>query len=676
MSVTHFIAVMLVSSLCGCLCSKDDASLKHSAPSTVEKSTAHTELRPKAPQPIPDEIPSGDTPHPEPEVTGPTWYDPTPLFVSLRPKVIAQLPAITGLRNLEDLPFYDLKIDLDIENGTYKLQETLWFTNTGETPLDNIVLRLYGNTAGTKDSDRDLPVQFLGGRCLKPVPCQVVLDGSSAVRVLPAAPIARGGRIRIEMDMVGHLQQIDSSRTNILVQGLEGMATMTTHGGGGDYGLLAQGDGITSLANFYAVLARRQNNNWISRDNSTMGDLGSDEMAHVRATIITDQDVHVVTTGMLTNAPKINADRRLELTVGASLVRDFSILASTEFTSSSRMVDDVTVRSHYLKAEREAGERVLDITEHALRIFEKRFGGYPYQDLDVVEAPLVGGAGGVEFAGLVTVASMLYRPMDVGGGPLAQLVKSRGSTDIMQSRFDTMLEFVTAHEVAHQYWHGLVGSDSRLHPFNDEALAQFSAVLYMEDRYGKAIGEQQANMQVAMSYRMMRMMGQPDGPVDRPVAAFKTPVAYAGLVYGKGPFVYRDLRNAIGDATFFNILRNYIKTYSFRLAPKRAFISMLAEHNSSVRSIESQWLDQQNGDKDLGTADMGQILNMFMGNNPYAGLQSLGIGGDHQPSGEQTSIGMEQLQKELNQLSSGKGAAPTPSDLKELEQLLGMPLPK
>ena len=40
---------------------------------------------------------------------------------------------------------------------------------------------------------------------------------------------------------------------------------------------------------------------------------------------------------------------------------------------------------------------------------------------------------------------------------------------------DGMLEFVVAHEVAHQWWHGLVGSDSRDHPYVDEALAQLVA---------------------------------------------------------------------------------------------------------------------------------------------------------------------------------------------------------
>ena len=129
---------------------------------------------------------------------------------------------------------------------------------------------------------------------------------------------------------------------------------------------------------------------------------------------------------------------------------------------------------------------MLEAAASSLATYEKLFGRYPYVDLDVVEAPLVGGAGGVEFSGLVTVASMLYRPALSEGpmGMLAGLLGGAGHDARVKELTDSMLEFVTAHEVAHQWWPGLVGSDSRQHPFQDEALAQWSAVLHIKERYG------------------------------------------------------------------------------------------------------------------------------------------------------------------------------------------------
>ena len=45
-------------------------------------------------------------------------------------------------------------------------------------------------------------------------------------------------------------------------------------------------------------------------------------------------------------------------------------------------------------------------------------------------------------------------------------------------------EFVVVHEVAHQWWSAVVGSDSKRHAFLDEALANFSAALYFEVVHG------------------------------------------------------------------------------------------------------------------------------------------------------------------------------------------------
>ena len=302
--------------------------------------------------------------------------------------------------------------------------------------------------------------------------------------------------------------------------------------------------------------------------------------------------------------------------IQAGLVRDVSLLVSTQFRSSSRKVGGVTVRSHYLAGDEKSGKKVLDAAEHSLAVFEKRFGAYPYKDLDVVEAPLVGGAGGVEFSGLVTVASMFYRPRFADGswGILTKLLG--GPTQSELEKMTTgILEFVTAHEVAHQYFPGLVGSDIRKHPFADEAMAQWAALLYFEDRYGKERAKNEANRQVLANYHMMRLMDLPDAPVDRPVEAFESEIAYAGLVYGKGPFFFRELRALVGDDAYFNGLRKVIANNRFVEAPPRALVKELARGKNAARvnALAKHWLDESHGDADLGKPDMRVLIGAWLG---------------------------------------------------------------
>ncbi|MEM7607711.1 MAG: M1 family aminopeptidase, partial [Myxococcota bacterium] len=271
---------------------------------------------------------------------------------------------------------------------------------------------------------------------------------------------------------------------------------------------------------------------------------------------------------------------------------------------------------------------------------------YPFRDLEVAEAPLVGGAGGVEFSSMMTVASMFYGGGGRGLGALGGLGALLGGAGAggrsgggngggAGGIVDSMLEFVVAHEIAHQWWHGIVGSDARRHPYVDESLAQFSAMLYMEDRYGAERARREGDRQVAANYHMMRLQGGPDGPVDRAASDFPNETAYAGLVYGKGPYFYPAVREVLGERTFFQRLQRYVRQHRFGVAGARSIVDALANGRRSdrVRALARRWLDQSHGDEDLGEADMQQMMQTWMGNTSgigdlLQGLQGAGLDGD------------------------------------------------
>jgi hypothetical protein len=216
-----------------------------------------------------------------------------------------------------------------------------------------------------------------------------------------------------------------------------------------------------------------------------------------------------------------------------------------------------------------------------------------------------------------------------------------------------------------------VGSDSRQHPFVDEGLAQYSAMLYMEDRYGAERARREADLQVGMNYQVMRLLGHADAPVDRPVAAFTAPIAYAGLVYGKGPFVYRELRRAVGDAAFFNALRTYVARYRFRVAPARGLVDLLATgtHAPRVQAIARRWLDETHGDEDLGRADLGAMLGTMLGGEAGAlGSQRAPmlemLGGAGALGGSRTAPGVSAGTPP----AGSSGTPPAMPDLRELMQ--------
>jgi len=595
----------------------------------------------------------------------PQWYDASPLLVSLRPEARTGLTNALGVAQLEELPLYDLDVSYDPDAASFTLGEQIWFTNRTTAPLTDLVFRIYANAA---PPDSGPQVRLVSGSCVDDLRCGVTMASPSAVRVVPGSPIPPHGRLHVKLALTGSLTRIDPSRTTFMAQGLEGMKSILGGGtSGGDYGLLAVGDGIASFASFYAVLARRTPVGWETQETSKLGDLGSDAMANFQARVELPASAKLAVTGRVTSEQPVHASRR-EVHVAAAAIRDFAFLFADGFEVGTRDVHGVRVRSYFLASDRAEGTKVLDVAAHAFEDFERRFGPYPYADYSVAEAAIVGGAGGVEFSGLVTAASMFYRPTTSASAgqahaqghataenPLAELMAQVGSMGGM-GMTDGMLEFVVAHETAHQWWHGLVGSDSRDHPYVDEALAQYSSILYLEDRYGAARAEKDGNANVKMNFQSIRMMGNADAPADQPVAAYTANVQYAGIIYGKAPYFYRAVRKDIGDAQFFSALRSYVAKYRFGDAPARGLVDILAATggDAKVRPLERRWLDEAHGDEDLGTLDLTSMLGGLMGGAGGAG----GLGGLAGLGGGPGGVSQDDLQQVLRMLQGAGGAFP------------------
>jgi hypothetical protein len=555
------------------------------------------------------------------------WYDASALLVALRPGLRPAIGALAGVQRLEQLPLYDLRLQLDPLAGTFELEQEVYFTNTVGERLEELVFRVYANVAGkTKTGQPRAPKVIVARTGCPDVACETRLETPSVITVRPVTPLEPGARLRVSLSLRGVLGRIGSQQTDLLGASLESLLSLGKEGTG-DYGLLSVGDGIALFANGSAVLARRTPQGWDRAEGSSVGDIGSDEMANVRARVELPAGVEAATTGSvasvsLVRSPSWGSSRVLH--VAAPMVRDFTVIAGQGLASTSRSVGEVVVRSTYRPAGAAAGARVAETASQALEVFERRFGAYPYLELDVCEAALLGGAGGVEFSGLVAIASMFYQQGSLGAlQGLLKDVLGEGLGDLGELT-GPMLEFVTVHEVAHQWWHGLVGSDSRQHPWLDESLAQYSTVLFFEDRDGAEQARRVADQNVRLNYQMMRMMGIADGPVERATSAFGSSMAYAGLVYGKGPYFYEHARKLLGDAAFFEALRSYVQAWQFRTAPSDGPVSYLAKgpREKEVRALARRWWKETHGDRDLGRGDMASIMGTMLGGQG----QGLGLG--------------------------------------------------
>jgi hypothetical protein len=581
----------------------------------------------------------------------PAWYDPEPLLASLRAP--ERVEVRKAFPRLDDLTLYDLDLELDLANSRFSLREVVYFTNREREALSDVVLRVYA------DSGNPQPLVTLRkGGCLD-AECAVESPRVSVIRVRPRTALPPGGRLRIALELEGRLDQLKSERTSLLGQAMEAFAG--AHGAAPRHTVLVAAGGIGLLSNFYPVVARRARKSWVSSETKQIGDVTSDELAHVRARVRTPPEVRVETNGLSVSESVVlhargQGKHAREKQIALACGRDFAVVAGEKLQSLTRLAGDVVVSSHFFPKNRKAGEHVLDVATDSLARFEQRFGRYPFTHFSVAEAPLAG-AGGIEFSGLAVVASLLYEASPFSGSGLGdlgqQLMGLLGQDNKLLQGLDlnrllqhtasklpararrhaaskasagrdrsatpdllrSMREFVTAHEVAHQWWHGLIGSDSQADPFLDESLAQYSTLVYLEDRYGKTRADQEANTNVKLGYLMMRTMGTPDGPVSRPAAKFPSSLAYAGLVYGKAPFFFHELRQKLGDRAFFERLRSYATRHRFRTARPDALLEAFSAggRRQEVAELARRWLEGAHGDEDIGGGGLLALLGKTSG---------------------------------------------------------------
>jgi aminopeptidase N len=164
------------------------------------------------------------------------------------------------------------------------------------------------------------------------------------------------------------------------------------------------------------------------------------------------------------------------------------------------------------------------------------------------------------------------------------------------------LEYALAHEIAHQWWYGLVGSDQILRAWQDESLSQYSPVFYYERFRGKAEGQRILNAYMQNSFRAALDAGR-DDIVDQSVYAWKDFNGYIWAVYNKGGMFYNAYRAKFGDAAFSRFARNYYDNNRYKFAGENDILEALKAgagpgQEDEVTELFRHWFKAREGDKD------------------------------------------------------------------------------
>ena len=532
-------------------------------------------------------------------------------LTSLRSGERARLEKAVG--PLSGLPLYRGDLAFEPSGRAAGVSGKLFLTWTMKAAGQELSLRIPANAAHPGAVTLSRPV-------VDGLPAHLVLADASLYRLtLPTAAKA-GEVVEVELALTAKVPPAPKGSDSMV-------ADPDALRGGGDYGAFSWADDVTSLAGMLPMVAPLNAQGELMAGPSGIGDLGSfDPSAFLFSLTVPRGSVVVAPGNRVGEVPEPQGRVRYSYAVAGA--RDFPLLVTRGFEVASKKVGEVTVESHFDARDQASGKAVLEHAAAALKELEARLGPYPYTSFRVVEARLAGGAGGMEFPGLITVGMALYRgavdPFSAVGMPGVQgnpLFKSLLGD--LQPLFAHTLEFTVDHEVAHQYWAMLVGNDAVDEPVVDEPLAQHTALLLMEWRRGKKAAEELRDGQLKASYQVHRMMGGADAEADRPASEFSDNSQYAAVMYGKAPLLFDEVRKVVGDGAWALALKTYLEENRYRWARPGTLLAVVERQNKGqarkVEALRQHWWEEQHGDEDLGAMDVGDLMRQFSGKGPKGG---------------------------------------------------------
>ena len=213
-------------------------------------------------------------------------------------------------------------------------------------------------------------------------------------------------------------------------------------------------------------------------------------------------------------------------------------------------------------------KRAVDYINSATTFYSANVGDYPYDHVTAVDGTIMAG-GGMEYPNITVIG-------DVSSG--------------------IELDIVITHEVGHNWFYGILGSNERDYPFLDEGINSFFETRYCREKYPLAkmtelLGKDSTFHLLGFNklhysrfhevlYNISLHAGS-DQPLDLPSTAYSE-FNYGSIIYSKTAIVCDYLRDVMGKEKFDAAIKDYFIKYKFRHPSPEDLYSTIAENDPTV----------------------------------------------------------------------------------------------
>jgi len=442
---------------------------------------------------------------------------------------------------------YRIDVKLDTQGKKLWGDEILTFVNTSRKSVDTLFLHLYPNafqsdsTTLMKESvfpDRiKKKEKYRGFMKIKRIGLSSGLDLTDkkiideTIMKLPLPdPLPPQGRIELEIEFMVKLPEI-----------------FVRMGYFGEDFMIGQW--------FPKMAVLEEDGNWNAHQYHFQGEFFAD-FGTYDVSITVPLEYVIGSTGYLVEE-RTNPDSTKTLVFHAEDVHDFAWAASPDYQICKRMVDGIEVSLFYKPERKEDVDRILDYAEFALKYYSSCFGKYHYDHFTIVDTKIGLGGGAMEYPTLITISPSRLPPERI--------------------RADALVLF---HEMAHQWWYGMVASNEFEEAWLDEGFAVYSERRALEKRFGKRAniidlwGIKLSDLDHA---RFGYLLDMQSDPVVKNSWEFRNYLSYHGMAYFKASLILETLRNYLGEETMDELVKEYFRRYKFKHPKTSDFMRVASE---------------------------------------------------------------------------------------------------
>lgn len=445
---------------------------------------------------------------------------------------------------------YDMVVNLNVDDGTLSCHQEVIYTNNTTNNIDELKFNLYPNAYRegavyeaisnkhkatayySGDSFGDIEIIKVKSKTAEIAHSVGGLDKNILTVQLPET-LKNNDTVSIMIEYIVTLPKT-TSRLGITKNGING-------------------------GNFHPILCIYENGDWITEPYYNIGDPFYSETSNYAVQFNINGKGLLATSGCIVESYNKNGINTS--IIDATNVRDFAFVYLENGKKISERIDGIDVNYYYTSDEN--AEFSLECAVNSIKIFNEYFGKYPYRSYNVVDTDFV--YGGMEYPNLVFISSKL--------------------TDIQR-------EYTIAHETAHQWWYGVIGSNSISNAWLDEGLTEFSSAFYFKKTnrlilFYSFIQASHLNY-IAVEKNLRHLKINFDGVMTKSLADFPNESAYIITAYDKGQMLFASMYEIIGERNFLNAIQKYYNSFKYKNATPDDLLSCFRVEN---RKLINLWLE-------------------------------------------------------------------------------------